>query len=190
MTVKMEKAENKLFTRRNNRAFTLIEILCVVVILGICSALIIPQIGSRDDLRVAAAARVVMADLMYAQNRAISTQQKQFLSFSGQAYTLQYRTSDTAPLTTTTHPTTKGNYITGFSTSATNSALNSCTLVSWSMGSGINVLGFDELGAPFAYNTSSGVISSLTTAATIQLRCGTQTLTISIEPFTGETSVN
>jgi len=171
-------------------AFTLIEILCVLVILGICSALIIPQLSSRDDLRVAAAARVVMADLMYAQNRSISTQQKHFLNFSGQTYTLQSRTTDVAPLVTVIHPTSKGNYLTGFGASASNPALNTCTLTNWSLGSGINVLGFDELGSPFAYNTSTSVVSSLTTAATIQVTCGTQSLTISIEPFTGETSVN
>src|SRR5215475_9916349 len=55
------------------RGFTLVEILAVVVILGIASAIIIPQIGSRDDMKAAAAARVLIADLIYAQNLAISS---------------------------------------------------------------------------------------------------------------------
>jgi len=179
-----------LFASRRCRAFTLIEILCVVVILGICSAVIIPQIGSRDDLRVSAAARVVVADVMYAQNRAISTQQKHFLNFSGQQYTLRSRISDTSSMSTVIHPITKSDYITGFGTSPSTSGLEGCTLNNWSFGSGINVLGFDELGAPFAYNSSTGAITALTTAATIQVRCGSQIVTISIEPFTGESSVN
>jgi len=70
------------------RAFTLVEILMVVVILAITSAIIIPQISSRDDLKVASAARVVMADLIWAQNRAISTQQKQYVFFGTNTYTL------------------------------------------------------------------------------------------------------
>ena len=39
------------------RGFTLAEILVVVVILGLVSAVVVPQIGSRSDLRCAAGAR-------------------------------------------------------------------------------------------------------------------------------------
>src|SRR6476620_3484156 len=67
--------------RRRPRAFTLIEILCCVVILGIISAIIIPSIGSSDDLKVTAAARPVMSDLIYCQARAISTQARQYVVF-------------------------------------------------------------------------------------------------------------
>ena len=56
------------------RAFTLIEILTVVIILGISAAIIIPNVSNRDDMRAAGAARMVMADLIFAQNRAIATQ--------------------------------------------------------------------------------------------------------------------
>ncbi|HWP41142.1 MAG TPA: prepilin-type N-terminal cleavage/methylation domain-containing protein, partial [Tepidisphaeraceae bacterium] len=87
--------------------FTLVEILAVVVILGIASAIIIPQIGTRDDLVASAAARVVMADLIYAQNRAIAMQKKHFVQFVGQQYTLMTRASDTSPLTAITHPVNK-----------------------------------------------------------------------------------
>src|SRR3954469_25309398 len=58
---------------RIRRGFTLIEILSVVVILGIASAIIIPHMGTRDDLKNTAAARIVVSDLIYAQNLAIST---------------------------------------------------------------------------------------------------------------------
>src|SRR5688572_5754245 len=60
--------------RARARGFTLIEILTVIVILGIASAVIAPQIGSRDDIKAKAGARVVIADLLYAQNMAIAKQ--------------------------------------------------------------------------------------------------------------------
>lgn len=168
-------------------AFTLIEILCVVVILGICSAVIIPQLGSRDDLRVAAAARVVMSDLMYAQNRAIATQKKHFVVFAADTYTLQSRDSDGSPLTTITHPITKNNYVTGFGAGAVGrTGLELCNLVAFNPA----ILGFDELGAPFSYDAVGDISTALTDPATIQIGSGVQTLTIAVEPFTGETSVN
>ena len=64
------------------RAFTLIEILVVVVILGIAATLVIPKLSSAGDLNAASAARVVLADLNYAQNCAITTQKPCFVSFS------------------------------------------------------------------------------------------------------------
>src|ERR1700733_4841669 len=66
----------------HRRAFTLIEIMAVVVILGGLGILIFPAMASRDDLRLGSAARSVIADVIFAQNRAISTQKTQFISFT------------------------------------------------------------------------------------------------------------
>ena len=44
-------------TRQVCAGFTLVEILVVVIILGIASAVIVPQIGNSNDLKAAAAAR-------------------------------------------------------------------------------------------------------------------------------------
>src|SRR4051812_38065552 len=73
---------------QRHSGFTLIEILVVVVILGIASAIVIPQIGSREDLNVATAARALMADLIYAQNLAIAKQKSYYVRFYGQNYSV------------------------------------------------------------------------------------------------------
>src|SRR5438132_3939719 len=72
------------------RGFTLVEILAVIVILGIASAIIIPQMGTRDDMRAAAAARTLVADLIYAQNQAITSGKMVYVKFdvANNRYTL------------------------------------------------------------------------------------------------------
>ena len=168
-------------------AFTLVEILVVVVILGIASAIIIPQIGSRDDLTAAAGARVVMGDLIYAQNRAIALQKRHFVQFVGQQYTVMTRDSDLSPLYAVTHPITKNSYAQSFGVAGT--ALSSVSLDAVSFG-GTTILGFDELGSPFAFNAGANTMTPLVAAGTVTVRAGDQALTISIEPYTGEATVN
>ncbi|MGQ0627059.1 MAG: pilus assembly FimT family protein [Phycisphaerales bacterium] len=63
------------------RAFTLIEMLVVVAVLGIAGALIIPAMGSVGTLRVQAALRTVVSDLTFAQADAIAFQEKRALVF-------------------------------------------------------------------------------------------------------------
>lgn len=174
---------------RQRRGFTLIEILTVVVILGIASAIIIPQMGSRSDLVASAAARTVMSDMIYAQNRAIAMQKKQFVQFVGQQYNLQTRDTDTSALYTITHPVTKNNYSLTFNTTA--SGLGNVTLTSASFG-GKSVLGFDELGSPFSFDSAAGpngTVTPLASTGSIVITSGSASLTISVEPFTGEVTV-
>jgi prepilin-type N-terminal cleavage/methylation domain-containing protein len=165
------------------RGFTLIEVLCVVTILGIAAAIVIPQMGTRDDLKVAAGARVLMADMIWAQNRAISTQQKQYVIFSGQSYTLWYADSS-GMLHTNTNPVTTDTYTTTFAAAGTqleDVSISTTTPPSFASESS---LCFDEMGTPWGYDGTSTF--SMTTQGQIQLNCGMQTLTVSIEPYTGE----
>lgn len=180
----MARAEQ---TRAAVRAFTLVEILCVIMILGIASAIIIPQLGSRDDLKAAAAARTLMSDLIFAQNAAIAQQKRYFVQFSGQTYTVLWRAGDSGPLTTATHPVTKEPYTVTFGT-ARNGTEN-VTLGTASF-DGFTILGYDDLGTPFSYDALSDLSSALTAPGTVTITCGTTALTISVEPYTGETSVN
>lgn len=172
--------------RASDRAgFTLVEILMVVVILGIASAIIIPQMGTRDDLRVAAAGRMVASDLNFAQNRAIARQKKHYIVFSSQ----QYRICDSSALLTIDHPLlpqiNNGKYVVNFGPAAA-SGLERVNLGAINFG-GPSVIGFTDLGEPFSYD---GVTETLLSApATIIVESGAFSLTIQIEPFTGDVSV-
>lgn len=179
-------------------AFTLVEILVVVVILGIAAAVIVPQMGSRDDLKAAAAARMIMADLIYAQNKAISTQTRHYVKFDTTTPQTYRLLSSMNPETDIQQPVTKAStYTVKFGRNApadTNGitpGMEQCGLGTINIEGHTNI-GFDELGVPCYWDTATNKAVSLTVSggSSIQVTCGTFTLTVSIEPYTGEIKVN
>jgi prepilin-type N-terminal cleavage/methylation domain-containing protein len=171
--------------RQTQRGFTLIEILVVVVILGIASAVIIPQLGSRDDINAAAAARLVMADIIYAQNSAIVQQKKFYIDFStANRYAIYDDSSLSTPIK---HPIRHDAFITLFGQRGTPTQMVSTGDVNFG---GYKVLQFDELGTPSGFDPVSKNEFPLTaTAGTVQVKSGTYTLTLQVQPYTGEISV-
>jgi competence protein ComGD len=168
-------------------AFTLIEILVVVIIMGIAAAVIVPQIGSRGDLKTAAGARVVMADLIYAQNYAISYQTKVYVQFSPStnSYSLL---SAVSPATYLKRPDAT-NYTTTFGT-AGQYGFRDIGLGTVNFGSAKQTLVFDELGTPYSYDNATSSMTALTSPGTIALTADSATLTVSVEQDTGEITAN
>ena len=174
---------------RTHRAFTLVEVMAVIVILGIAAACIVPQIGTRNDLDAAAAARSVMADLLYAQNRAIATQQQHFVEFSTGGYSILSRASDTSPLYTITNPTTLNSYV--VTLGASNTSFSNVSIASVNLDNSSNMtVEFDSLGAPWVYNLTQGTATPLVNTGTITLSTSSpaQTASVLIDPATGEAS--
>ncbi len=63
------------------RAFTLIEVLIVVVVLGVAGALVIPSMSSTGVLRVQAAVRTLVADMVFVQSDALAYQTRRVIWF-------------------------------------------------------------------------------------------------------------
>ncbi len=171
-----------------HKGFTLVEILVVVIILGIAGAIIVPSIGSRNDLKAAAAARVIMADLIYTQNLAITSQGNRYVKFD--VVNQQYSVTDSAG-GIITHPVNQTPYTQKFGGSSQNSLpdmkLVSTTFVGVS-GLAQTTIGFDELGTPLTCNPL-GVTETLSSGS-ILIQAGTYKLKVDIEPYTGQISVN
>jgi prepilin-type N-terminal cleavage/methylation domain-containing protein len=166
--------------------FTLIEILVVVVILGIASAIIVPSIGSRDDLRAAASARILMSDLIYAQNWSIVNQRPCYVAFTQSGGVWSYSLRDGPGGAILNHPANLKPYTMTFGPGGS-PGLSEGTLTSASF-DGETTMAFDELGSPLVYDSGTGLTSSLT-AGELVVTCGEFSIKVGIEPYTGEITV-
>jgi prepilin-type N-terminal cleavage/methylation domain-containing protein len=166
-------------------AFTLIEILGVVVILGIISAIILPQLGTRDDQKAISGARVVVADVMYAQNRAIATQKIHYVAFDTVANT--YTVLDAWPAGIIKHPVNGTPYVVKFGP-AGGSQMTSVKIFTANFDANA-VLAFDAMGVPHSYDPATAIMTALN-AGSVVVQSGSFKMTVSIAPFSGEVSMN
>lgn len=82
--------------RELREAYTLIELLIVVGVLGLAASLLIPNMVGRDSMRAQAAARRVIADLSFAQSDALARQELRRVEFfdDGSGYGIFAVTND------------------------------------------------------------------------------------------------
>ena len=80
---------------RNNHGFTWIELIVVLVILGIISAVVVGSIMS-SDTELAAQAEVIKTHLRYAQSRSMNSNTVWYIQFSSNSYSL-YKKGDAVP---------------------------------------------------------------------------------------------
>ncbi len=150
------------------KAFTLLELLVVVVIMAITGALIVPMIAGAGEMQALSAARIIATDLQYAQNVAVTFQTPVTVQFdaSDDKYTLS---NASGPLK---HPMTNKDYVVDFKS---REDFNQLDLASVSFDGGESVV-FDELGSP-------DVGGSVTVLG------GSQTYRIDLTSVTGTVSV-
>lgn len=192
-------------------AFTLVEILVAITILAIAATVVIPSVGqSQDWVRVPSAGRMVLADLLYAQNEAITRQKPVWIfviqdnlnencyaaaSFSSGATTTApnyAKATSTAAYAVTggtgtmlISPVTQSPFCTQFGASPkATGPLASTKLKSVKLGTtAVTQFGFDALGQPL---DNTGAAASAELAVEISNRQGASPITIKIQPISGE----
>ncbi|MBN1788321.1 MAG: GspH/FimT family protein [Sedimentisphaerales bacterium] len=153
-------------------AFTLVELLIVLIILGIVAAAAVPLYSSAATSQLKTAANMIASDIEYAKSMAVSTGRSYSVVFDPAAES--YRINDFAG-TTVSHPVHIGaNYVVDF---AGDFRLDKVDIINTTLN--MNTIGFDSLGAPF-----SGAGVSLNNAL-IRLGAENETMTVRIEPVTG-----
>jgi prepilin-type N-terminal cleavage/methylation domain-containing protein len=174
-------------TGRGNDGFTLVEAMIVVVVIGLLAALTVPTINALFGMTPAAGARVVVSDLLYAQNLAIATRSTVYVSFGPGSYSI----FAAQPFTTAVNnPVTGKPYTVPIGPAAINGPLAGVALYSMTLDDpGNSVLAFDDLGEPMVGATTAPPVP-LAATGSIVLKGGTVPVTIWIEPGTGNLTVS
>lgn len=162
--------------RTRARAYTLVELLVVIVIMGLAGSLVIPVFAQTNVLRVQAAVRMVVADITTVQSDALAYQRGRAIQF---------------------YPTQKKYQILDASGSTLNAAtqlLEERLLVGDTFGdsdivsgsfSTANALIFDELGSPVSAPGSQTAAGN----QTLDITGSGQQYRITIEAYTGRVTV-
>jgi prepilin-type N-terminal cleavage/methylation domain-containing protein len=164
------------------KGFTLIEVLIVMAIIGISAAMVLPMLGSRNDLNVSAAARKVVADIAWAQNMAVATQSRWHVRFSASGYNVA-REQD-GVLTIVEHPVDQSPLAVIFGVASPEPVLQGVALGTVEFDETTHLV-FDQLGTP----RTGEAATPLADDGTVVLQAGARSVTIRIQPLTGEISV-
>ncbi|MEO0964995.1 MAG: prepilin-type N-terminal cleavage/methylation domain-containing protein [Planctomycetota bacterium] len=165
--------------RHAHPGYTLIEVLITVVVIGLASAIVVPSLMRGGTLGLQAAARIVIADLLLAQNDAIAYQARRRVVFDIdnneyriEAGTIQPDGSVAWSTLQVSWMPGNGDYVVDFDT---DSRFDGVVLIEADF-DGAEQVAFDELGGP-----SDGGF--------VRLRFEDQTYRVQLAEFTGRVSV-
>lgn len=162
---------------RSARGFTLVELLIVVTVLGIATAMVIPSMGSVGVLRVQAAVRTIVADITQAQSEALAYQRGRAIIFDSDANSWSVVEINGATLNPDADTLWK--------TSIKGKDFGDTRIISSDF-DGDNVLIFDEMGAP----VEAPLSTSAAATGTIDIHGSGQTFRITVEAYTGRVVVS
>jgi prepilin-type N-terminal cleavage/methylation domain-containing protein len=179
--------------RNRNHAYTLIELLIVVAMLGIAASMVVPQLSGRESLTVQAAVRQVISDLNFAASDALAHQEYRRVVFfdDGTGYAI-VRVTD-ATFNNAFDPGTadfiydpmasaaeNGQYIVDFDE---DSRFEGVTISAAALDGTNRFVTYDALGG----TVTSGGVPGL--GGTIEITLSGFVYEITIEPFTGKMNV-
>lgn len=134
---------------RHPRGYTLIEVLIVVTIIGIAGSIVVPHMMRSGSMGVQAAVRMIIGDIMIAQNDAIARQAARQVIFSVDEN--RYSINDGAgnPITASWRGGTSGDG--GYEVDLDlDSRFSGVEIVSADFGGGSTTLQFDAMGGPMS----------------------------------------
>ena len=180
---------------RDHRAYTLIELLIVIGILGVSSALLVPKMVGREAMAVQSAVRLIISDLNFAQSDALAHQEIRRVHFyqDGGGYCL-VRLTDVELSTPFDENGTGHDYVHDPLARASESGayivrfeedrFGGVTIESAQIDGVQRDINYDSLGG-----TVYDSVGEPGTGGTIVVRCADERYQINIAPFTGKMTV-
>ncbi len=178
------------------RAYTLIEMLIVIALLGIAGALLVPHLVHQDTLAAQSAVRLLIADLSFAQSDSLANQEYrrvQFLQQDGIGYGYCIVRMTDANFDDLFDPATAdyisdplgvvgnaGRYIVDF---RTENRFDGVSIILSSFDGGNQYITYDTLGGTIMTGNLPG------TGGQMQLQVEDVTYEIDVAPFTGKLTV-
>jgi len=162
--------------RRPSRAFSLVEMMVIIVILGIIANLSLAMFGSIDTTKLKSAVELLEADLNFARMSSLShTDDLRRVSFdtASNSYAVVAASDTSTPIT---NPVDKKPYRVTFGEGRA-LKLDGIAIAGVSVG-GDNLLGFEMYGQ-----------LDQTSDATITLTNGSKSVTLTLDAATGETTI-
>jgi prepilin-type N-terminal cleavage/methylation domain-containing protein len=156
-------------------AFTLIELMIVIVIIGIAAAMAVPMISSAASFQIRSGANMVAADLEYAKSMAISHGRPYAVAFHFDSAVSSYYYQIEDPNGTVIAPPGRQSVV----RFGSGSQLNNVLVTSVTFG-GSETVTFDYLGSP----------QGLSSQGVVRLEAGGIVKTVTVEPVTGFISVS
>ncbi len=167
------------------RAFTLVELIVVIVILAIMAATVVPSVAVSAQARQRSAALLLARDLMYAQSRAVSTGRRGWVTINPATETATYSEDVNSVATAIIDPATGAQMTTVLGAGAVIDGVAG-TAIGNVTGSTIAVtIGFDWQGRPV-----DALGALLTANQTITVTAGSASaITVTIVAETGAVTV-
>jgi prepilin-type N-terminal cleavage/methylation domain-containing protein len=162
-------------------AFTLIEIVIVLIMLAIAAVLAAPMLGSASDMQLRSAANMIVAHIEYAKSMAITRQQNYSVVFDSdnESYEVRDQTG-----TVIENPQRSGSNLAIIFPN--DSRVNRVDIASADFDSDSSqTITFDYLGSPYSGPTTASPLNS----GQITLQADTLTMIVNVEPVTGYTSI-
>jgi len=161
-------------SKRQSSGFTLVEVLIVVTIMALAAAIVVPRMTQAGQMQIQAAGRMIIADLLIAQNDAISHQATRRVVFD--TATNRYWLADGTGSTAGVVWKRDGSIVSSGAVDLDEDGrFDGVTLVAANF-NGQSYVEFDALGTP----TEGGIID---------IRSGDVSYRISVAPLTGRIAI-
>ncbi|HEX2836806.1 MAG TPA: prepilin-type N-terminal cleavage/methylation domain-containing protein [Phycisphaerales bacterium] len=163
--------------RPRARGYTLVELLIVVAMLGLATALVIPSMSSAGNMRIQGAVRSIVADITVTQADAIAFQSRRAVVFNFEDDTARYVVAE---ITAGEVDTDTGII---YDRSFAGERFGNATITDNNLTD--NTMFFDEMGAPIDGPTSDNPAP----AQYVEITGSNQRFRVNIEAYTGRVTV-